>query len=115
MTIELSPVSVEYCIFAYDLTGAGVEYTHYTSDPIRTCNLYWGNADGAVQGSPIQSDDLTGDPFFCYPEGGQFTIAANSLAAPENNPCGVLIGAYPVACDATATEEASWSRIKSLY
>jgi hypothetical protein len=38
------------------------------------------------------------DPLFCDRSGGEFTLLDASPCAPENNDCGVLIGALPVAC-----------------
>ncbi|HOX25751.1 MAG TPA: Ig-like domain-containing protein [Candidatus Krumholzibacteria bacterium] len=49
---------------------------------------------------------LTGDPHFCQPaycrtepwQDGDYGLAANSPCLPANNPCGVLIGAWPQGC-----------------
>ncbi|MCP4545512.1 MAG: hypothetical protein GY835_03465, partial [bacterium] len=46
---------------------------------------------------------------------GIFGLQADSPCAAKNNDCGVLMGAFPVSCEDTATESISWSRIKSLY
>jgi hypothetical protein len=56
------------------------------------------------------------DPQFCGP--GDYHIAASSPCAPGNSPRGDncdLIGALPVGCNPTVTEESTWGRVKALY
>jgi hypothetical protein len=60
--------------------------------------------------------NISVDPRFCADAGPEdYPLRKDSPCAPANNTCGVLMGAFPVGCDATATEETSWSRVKSLY
>lgn len=71
--------------------------------------------------------NLDADPLFCdagacaspvHPS-GDFHLQPGSPASPENNGCGVLLGAYPVACGATPAgvelERDSWGRIKATF
>jgi hypothetical protein len=114
VTIDYSPaVSVERCIFAEDLSGAGIEYTG-AGGP-RACNLFWANADGPIQGDMLEASEVVAEPMFCNPDDGIFSIASTSMAAPAHSPCGLLIGAFPVACGPTGVQESSWSAVKSLY
>lgn len=106
-------VLVERCIFAQDVTGRGLVYLDGTGS--RSCNLFWENQDGPILGDVLQADDFLADPFFCNPAGGEFSIASNSTAAPAHNSCGVLIGAFPVACGPVGVAEASWSAVKARY
>jgi hypothetical protein len=46
---------------------------------------------------------------------GNFYLSETSPAAPANNVCGALIGAYQVACGPVPVEETTWGRIKSIY
>ncbi len=75
------------------------------------CDVY-GNVEGNYGG---EMDDQTGidgnisvHPFFCDYEAGDYTLAAGSPCLPENNDCGVLMGAYGQGCDhpTAATESA---------
>lgn len=65
------------------------------------CNLF-GNRGGDWQGPVAAQSELGGnlsaDPGFCALLRGEFSIGADSPCAPENNPCGLLIGALGVGC-----------------
>jgi hypothetical protein len=93
------------------------------------CSLVEGGPGGIGGSGTIVygSGNLDADPMFCAPEpcnapthpAGVYTLDSLSPASPSLNPCG-LVGAYPVACGATAVtsqqlEERSWGSIKSLY
>lgn len=108
-----SGVLVERCIFAQDVTGRGLAYLDGVG--ARSCNLFWDNQDGPLLGDALHADDFLADPFFCNPADGEFSIASNSTAAPAHNSCGVLIGAFPVACGPVGVEESSWSAVKARY
>lgn len=95
-----------------------------------TYNIIWDPAQGLQSYSPVCNDVLqlediappwrfanfSLDPQFCAAD--NFHIAAGSPCAPGNTPlngdCG-LIGALPVGCNPTATEETTWGRVKALY
>ena len=106
-------VFVERCIFAHELAGTGLAYLGGASP--RSCNLFWANHDGPINGDVLHDDDFIADPMFCDPGNGIFAISSYSTAAPAHNACGVLLGAFPVGCGTTGVAESSWSAIKSLY
>ena len=59
--------------------------------------------------------NISADPLFCAPGEDDFRLQEGSPCAPDYNPdCG-LIGAWPVGCGGTPTEETSWGSLKALY
>jgi hypothetical protein len=104
------------CIVAFN-HGPGItrwEPTPFTID----CNDVFDNAGGNYTGLP----DLTGqygnislDPRFCVQGSIPYGLHADSPCAPENNDCGLLMGAFPVSCAGTSTSTLSWSAVKALY
>ena len=104
------------CIIAGN-KGSGISWWDATPFAI-TCNDVFGNAYAQYAGLPDQtglSGNLSEDPQFCARGGSLFGIETSSPCAPANNGCGLLIGAFPVSCQGTATAPMSWSQIKSLY
>ena len=108
--------TITECIIANNL-GSGISWWDATPYTIE-CNDVHGNAYANYVNLP----DLTGnhgnisvDPQFCGAGGGNFALQADSPCAPAGNDCGLLMGAYPVACGNTGTKEASWGAIKALY
>jgi hypothetical protein len=106
---------IAQCIIANN-KGSGISW--YEPSPYTIeCNDVYGN----VFANYINIPDLTGedgnvslDPQFCS-RGGGYELQADSPCAPENNDCGLLMGAYPVACGDTAARATSWGHVKSLY
>ena len=83
-----------------------------------SCNDVYGNAYANYVNLADQTGlngNLSEDPRFCGRGGSPYALAADSPCAPDNNGCGVLMGAFPVACEGTATESRNWSSIKALY
>ncbi|MCB1163582.1 hypothetical protein KDL67_12935, partial [bacterium] len=74
-----------------------------------TRNCVWANADDTLDGD--LSETLYVDPLFCGAGAGDYTLCADSACLP------LIIGALGQGCDAclTATEDASWGRVKALY
>ena len=107
---------IAQCIIANN-KGSGISW--YEPSPYTIeCNDVYGN----VFANYINIPDLTGedgnvslDPQFCGRGGGGYELQSDSPCAPENNACGLLMGAYPVACGDTAARATSWSHVKSLY
>jgi hypothetical protein len=80
------------------------------------CNdLHGGSAPAVIADQVGLQGNFSADPLFCDAPGGDYRLHANSPCAPAGNECGVLIGALPVGCDATALESRSWGSIKALY
>jgi len=80
---------------------AGVNPYAYVTIDITCCDFF-GFGDEWLDGTPYSLDTSNVyflDPRFCDPDNGDYHLAENSPCAPENNSCGVLIGALPVACD----------------
>jgi predicted outer membrane repeat protein len=79
------------------------------------CNVFWGNADGNVEGFELDPSDQVVDPLFCDPENWDLTLAANSPCLPANSgDCG-LIGALGQGCGGVAITPESWARLKGRY
>jgi hypothetical protein len=47
--------------------------------------------------------------------GDDFTLAENSPCLPENNSCGVRIGAFGQGCDPIALTSETWAGVKARY
>jgi len=73
------------------------------SAPVISCTDIWGNPDGDWTG-PIAAQlelrgNLTENPLFCFSEDGTgSTLSSHSPCLPENNDCGVRIGALGSGC-----------------
>jgi len=113
----LSSPTFTNCIIAFNSSGEAL-YTDRSSPVLHCCDIF-GNTDGDwtgyIEDQLGANGNISDDPIFCDAEGGDLTLADNSPCAPGNNTCGVLIGALPVACVPIATDESSWSKVKSLY
>ena len=107
-------------IIAFSPSGEAVSCGGNLIPTLHCCDLF-GNADGDWVGCIADqakiNGNLSADPLFCFAENPEepYTLSSASPCAEENNPgCG-QIGAWPVGCHLTATQEASWSEIKALY
>ncbi|MCP4547187.1 MAG: hypothetical protein GY835_12080 [bacterium] len=108
--------NIEQSIIAFNYIGQAISGN--INHLIVTCCNVFGNEGGDEIDDGIQYANFSLDPGFCDPDGGDFTLAADSPCAPGNHPDGLdcgLIGMYPVDCPSTTAQETSWSRIKSLY
>lgn len=108
---------ITQCVVAFNL-GSGISWWQ-TSYGTIDCNNVYGNTYHAQY---VNLPDLTGssgnislDPEFCGAGVGNFGLQSDSPCAPENNDCGLLMGAYPVGCGGTSTQKTSWGAIKALY
>jgi hypothetical protein len=117
IAISSSPdVIVERNIVAYSSYGGGIRCDGPSASLIRN-NLAWQNVGGdGVGACPDwwQSDgNLVDNPYFCNPEGGDFTVAVNSPAM--THPAAPL-GAYSLpGCGRVSVQSLTWGRLKSLY
>jgi hypothetical protein len=102
---ESYDVEVTENIIVGDESGYGLWVHYCTID--HSCNLFWDNELGDIK-EDISPDptEIFEDPLFCDPAAGDFSIAYESPAAPENNDCKVLFGAFEPACHSgsSATE-----------
>jgi hypothetical protein len=90
-----------------------------SSMTLSCCNLYGNGGGDWVDGIEDQygvRGNISEDPIFCDPEGGDLTLRSDSPCAPFTTPnedCD-LIGALPVGCDPpTASRASTWGRIKA--
>ena len=110
----------ENVIVANTAHGFGIHGGNPFADLTMICCDVYGNEAGDYGGL---APDLTGvngniseDPQFCGIAGsGNVYLQSDSPCAPANNDCSTLIGALPVGCDTTASRDATWGGIKSLY
>ncbi len=104
-------------VVAFSAAAEGIYATQ--GHPFMMCCDVYGNAGGDFGGSAVPMTGLLGniseDPLFCDLEDGDLTLDEMSPCAPDNNECGVLIGALSVACGAVAVEPTSWGTIKAMF
>ena len=67
-----------------------------------------------VKGGWEGEGNIDADPLFCDAQGGDYSVADESPCNPDNNDCGVLIGAFPIGCS-QATTGLTWTEVKALY
>ncbi|MBN2566252.1 MAG: right-handed parallel beta-helix repeat-containing protein [Candidatus Eisenbacteria bacterium] len=87
------------------------------STPFTTRCCIYGNVGGNALCGDYSTSMLRVDPLFCDVLLGDLTLRADSPCLPENNPWGVLIGAYGQGCDflEAVAGHPSWGTIKSLF
>ncbi len=82
--------------------GGAVFHGNYFYTCDFECSLFFDNDELPFGGnfeSPIGSDgNLDSDPMFCDPGNGNFELRSDSPCLPENNDCGVQIGAFGEGC-----------------
>jgi len=82
-----------------------------------SCSDFFGNLGGFGDCGTLDEDqtgNISQDPLFCDPEGGVYSIHAESPCSEANSACG-LIGALPPECGATPVVPTSWGRLKARY
>ncbi|MFH1143220.1 MAG: hypothetical protein V1774_01590 [Candidatus Eisenbacteria bacterium] len=109
---------VSHCIIAFSTEGRAVS-CDVQSQPVLLCCDVFGNEGGdwvgCLEGQLGVGGNIWADPLFCDREGGDFRLEIGSPCGPEaNRNCG-LIGALPVGCGSTATQETSWGGVKALF
>lgn len=97
------PPVVSNCIAAFNQEDGMIQYfwyeglTFYCSNSFGNGGADW-SAGGAYDGD--ENGNISQNPLFCDTAGGVFSLAENSPCLPDNNSCGVLIGAFDVGCSA---------------
>ncbi len=112
-------LAMEACLVAYNINGASLQVDAATELAIHCCNFI-GNAGGDWVGPLVDLLGVNGNmrqlPKFCdVSYSHDYRLQADSPCAPENNSCAMLIGAWPVGCDAVSLEDRSLSSIKAFY
>ena len=114
---HLTFVLLEDCIIAMNGPTSPV-YSHMDEFEWITCTNVFGNEGGDWVGVIAEHEGMNGnislDPYFCDPNMGDFGLHSDSPCAPDNNDCGVLMGAWPVGCS-TSTESLTWSSLKAIF
>ncbi|RLA04570.1 MAG: hypothetical protein DRQ54_09355, partial [Gammaproteobacteria bacterium] len=99
---DTSQPTLQNSVIYGGLQGQAV-YTVTVPDPIPECTVIFGNEGGdwtgSLTGLQNQNGNLWADPLFCDPVGGDFGLNLLSPCLPENNHCGVLMGALEQGCD----------------
>ena len=91
-------VTIEKCLTACN-QGIGIHNSGDMSISVFCCNSFDNLGGNYVIRYPDTANCLSFNPRFCDTANGDLHLAANSPCLPENNICGVLIGALDAACD----------------
>jgi predicted outer membrane repeat protein len=106
------------CIVSFSASGRGI-YGAAGARPSLCCSDVVGNSGGDYGGTVSDQAGLCGniseDPLFCDPGVDDLRVQVDSSCAPENNICGVLIGAHPVGCGTVAVRPTTWGAIKATH
>jgi hypothetical protein len=104
-------VDISNSLVAFTEDGGGIHQEGDAAVTIACCDVY-GNTGGDYLGDLADQTGVGGnisaDPLFCDIANHDYTVDAASPCLPENNDCGVQMGAYGEGCDeyTGATEEA---------
>ncbi|MCP4548829.1 MAG: T9SS type A sorting domain-containing protein [bacterium] len=94
---------IENCLFTGNSADQScLDASSYGALSLECCDV-WGNAGGdwvgAIAGQSGASGNISSDPRFCDPIGGDYTLHSDSPCAKDNNDCS-RIGLYGVGCGA---------------
>lgn len=111
---------IERCAITYSLAGSAICLGSSDTAVDLDCSLLWGNATGdwvgPYAGELLELGNLHVEPAFCGgPGSSDLRLQASSPCLPENNSCGLLIGAEAAICGTSAAAETSWGAIKARY
>jgi len=96
-------VTLDATVIAFNTWGESV-----ASAVLASCCAFWSNG-GSDEDHVGQNGCFLADPLFCDREQGDYHPGPGSPCLPENNDCGVLIGAFDRGCDETPVMLASFS------
>ncbi len=84
---------------------------------LRSCNLYFNNESGPVDGSELGTHEFVGDPLYCDHPLSVFTLCELSTALEHNNDCGPMgaLGEGCTDCGPVTSQQQTLNRIKTLY
>ncbi len=105
---------MENSIVAFSSRGEGVFVYDNPSGPsmvsLACCDVFGNHAGdygGVIPDQTGLNGNISDNPCFCDLPGGDYTVSSGSPCLPENNSCGVLIGALGQGCVTTAVPEAA--------
>jgi len=107
--VKASPL-VERTIIAFNESD-GIYCDSAVSNPMLYCCNVYGNDNGlgdwvgCILTQDNVADNFSAHPRFCSLFPPDLTLQDNSPCAPDNSPCGELVGALAVACPASAVED----------
>lgn len=114
-------ITVENCIVAYNEAESYGGGFIFDDEPMFTieCTNVFGNLPYNYLWTPDPTGtngNISVDPHICDDAmPNEFPLGSASPCLPENNSCGMLMGAFGKGCTGTVTGTTSWSRVKSLY
>jgi predicted outer membrane repeat protein len=113
-----SNLIISHCILIVP-EGVAATDCNGTTPVFSCCDIYSPSGNAWLDCYADQlgvNSNISADPQFCGEAGsGNYYLQSDSPCAPANSPCGELIGALPVGCEAVATKASSISAIKALY
>jgi hypothetical protein len=122
-TVDLRQTILRFsCGFPWDVPPFDLASTAGSTIQVECCNI--DPAMAVEDGGTITwgSGNMTQAPSFCHPMQCQgnwhernFGVTMDSPCLPENNSCGLLIGALSWGCTTTSIEPRSWGSIKAAY
>jgi hypothetical protein len=102
------PATINNSIFAFNAHGDPI-WCEDGPAPVFSCCDIFGNESGDWVGHIADQMSVNGnlsvDPVFCDRQNGDLTLELESVCLPQNNSCGVLMGALPEGCCITAVPE----------
>jgi len=106
---DTSLVLLDRTIVSFSINGEAVYCESMSAASLTCCDIFgneWGDYVGCIAGQNGVAGNIWGDPLFCEPDSGDFTIQDISPCAAANSPPGCeLIGLYDVGCTGTAVEQ----------
>ncbi|MEZ4648220.1 MAG: right-handed parallel beta-helix repeat-containing protein [Candidatus Eisenbacteria bacterium] len=111
-----SQLRMQSSLVAFNGDGVAIGCDGQSSAQLTCCILYGNGSDeldGCVGG--VEEGTIHEDPLPCTSEDEDWSVHANSPCLPDNNGCGVQIGASGAGCPASPVLRSSWGGIKSLF
>lgn len=111
-----SNMEVEDCLIAFN-SGPGILVGPSDASVGIACSDVYGNEEnysGAIEDQTSISGNISEDPLFCGYTNWVLTLAEQSPCLPENNDCGVLMGALGMDCTLTGVGETQGPDVQLL-
>jgi hypothetical protein len=110
-------------IISHSAEGGSLQcgYSLQRADVTVTCCDIFGNVGGdwisCIAWQYGVDGNISLDPMYCGDDSPSqpYSLREGSPCLPENNVCGVLIGALGVGCSPTPVEAKTWGAIKAMF